>query len=141
MGKKLLIGSFVLCIQFWIIWLSVHMYCYGKSIRCEVTKGKVLGNSVKSYLNVILTKILFGLNIFHSKEKDWVWHKTRHNPLQYPKIRSRVGVCWTAGQQVDLAPGACFIVNPRGSSSMVIAQYTSGQQVRQSILHLGHDSC
>ena len=24
----------------------------------------------------------FGLNIFYSEEKDWVWHKTQHNPLQ-----------------------------------------------------------
>ena len=36
------------------------------------------------YLNIKENRepIDFGLNIFYSKDKDWVWHKTRHNLLQ-----------------------------------------------------------
>ena len=26
--------------------------------------------------------VVVGLNIFYSKEKDWVWHKARHYALQ-----------------------------------------------------------
>ena len=32
--------------------------------------------------HVIFTDDDVGLNIFYSKEKDWVCHKTRHYPLQ-----------------------------------------------------------
>ena len=28
----------------------------------------------------------FGLNIFYSKEKEWVWHKARHYPLHFSFI-------------------------------------------------------
>ena len=30
----------------------------------------------------LIQETLVGLNIFYSKEMDWVWHKTRHNPVQ-----------------------------------------------------------
>ena len=29
---------------------------------------------------------IVSLNIFYSKEKDWVWHKARHYPLQHQCI-------------------------------------------------------
>ena len=47
---------------------------------------------------------LFGLNVFYSREKDWVWHKTRNSPLRimslfkaYLKayVKQQVGVVQT----------------------------------------------
>ena len=81
---------------------------------------------------IIITKLLYeettiSLNIFYSKENDWVWHKTRQNPLQtiiqtvqhgpsYSVILSsmwrhtwysfRALDCWSTGRVIDPAPWA-----------------------------------
>ena len=31
----------------------------------------------------------FSSNIFNAQEKDWAWHKTRHNPLQIQFYKSK----------------------------------------------------
>ena len=38
----------------------------------------LVGNQVELALVLV-----FGLNIFNSKEKDYVWHKARHYPVQF----------------------------------------------------------
>ena len=56
--------------------VTMHIYSILHTLAQQFLQAKPLAhfqasNSVND----------FSLNILHSQEKDWMWHKARHNPL------------------------------------------------------------
>ena len=89
--------------------------------------------------------------------KDWVWHKVQHCPLQKStrviytlKYCSSIDLlyylmsgvwkyCHVQSYSEHTKNANVFLNQYVSGRSTVVACWTAGQQIQQSILHLGHD--
>ena len=103
MGDRSIQNVLLDCRRIYIVERPCYrVWCFIGSIRWAQWYGCILFSIIWIYnhnVPVLLCSpvtviTLCGLNIFYSKEKDWVWHKTGQNPLQkwmcYGRIRISV---------------------------------------------------